>query len=79
MMALIERDARRMAAALNDYYLLNVTAVGETKPGDYMIEVMDQRFDRSYIIGSHFDYWDFLGYFIGHQMWPAPEGHLSAA
>jgi hypothetical protein len=79
MMALIERDARRMAAALNDYSSLSVTAVAETEPGDYEIEFMDQRFDRSYIIGSHFDYWDFLGYFIGHQMWPAPEGHLSAA
>jgi hypothetical protein len=78
-MALIERDARRMAAALNDYYLLSVTAVAETEPGDYEIEFMDQRFDRSYIISSHFEYWDFLGYFIGHQMWPAPERHLSAA
>jgi hypothetical protein len=79
MMALIERDARRMAAAFDDYSLLSVTAVAETEQGDYEIELMDQRFNRSYVIGSHFDYWDFLSYFISHQMWPAPEGHLSAA
>ncbi|MGH2817540.1 MAG: hypothetical protein ACRDJS_03645 [Actinomycetota bacterium] len=78
-MALIERDARRMAAAFDDYSLLSVTAVAETEQGDYEIELMDQRFNRSYVIGSHFDYWDFLSYFISHQMWPAPEGHLSAA
>ena len=78
-MALIERDARRMAAAFDDYSLLSVTAVAETEQGDYEIELMDQRFNRSYVIGSHFDYWDFLSYFISHQMWPAPEGHLNAA
>ena len=78
-MAMIERDARRMAAALDDYTLLRVTAVAEKVQGDYEIEFLDERFDRSYVIGSHFDYWDFLSYFISHQMWPAPEGHLSAA
>jgi hypothetical protein len=79
MMAMIERDARRMAAALDDYSLLTVAVVAETERGDYEIEVIDGRFNRSYVIGSHFDYWDFLSYFISHQMWPAPEGHLSAA
>ena len=78
-MAMIERDARRMAAALDDYTLLRVTAVAERVQGDYEIEFLDERFDRSYVIASHFDYWDFLSYFISHQMWPAPEGHLSAA
>ena len=78
-MAMIERDARRMAAALDDYTLLRVTAVAKKVQGDYEIEFLDERFDRSYVIGSHFDYWDFLSYFISHQMWPAPEGHLSAA
>jgi hypothetical protein len=78
-MAMIERDARRMAAALDDYSFLSVTAVGETDPGDYEIELLDQRFNRSYVIGSHFDYWDFLSYFISHQVWPAPPGHLRAA
>ena len=78
-MAMIERDARRMAAALDDYTLLRVTSVAETDPGDFEIEFLDERFDRSYVITSHFDYWDFLSFFISHQMWPAPEGHLSAA
>jgi hypothetical protein len=78
-MALIERDAQRMATALGDYHLLTVTAVSETEPGGYEIEFTDLRFGISYVIGSHFDYWDFLGYFVGHQMWPMPERHLSVA
>jgi hypothetical protein len=78
-MALIERDAERMAAGLGDYSLVEVTAVVEAEPGGYEIEFMDLRFDLTYVIGSRFDYWDFLGYFVGHQMWPAPERHLSAA
>jgi hypothetical protein len=76
---MIERDAVRMAAALSDYSHLSVTAVAERQPGEFEIELLDERFDRSYVIGSHFDYWDFLSYFISHQMWPVAEGHTSAA
>ncbi|MGH2731334.1 MAG: hypothetical protein ACRDJI_12095 [Actinomycetota bacterium] len=68
-----------MAAGLDDYSLLAVTAVGETEPHGYEVEFIDLRFDITYVIGSHSDYWDFLGYFIGHQMWPASERHLNAA
>lgn len=69
-MALMEKDARRMAAALEGYSLLKVDGVFETFPGGFEVEFVDLRFDATFTITSHFDYWDFLGYFSSHQMWP---------
>lgn len=69
-MALTEKDARRMARALSGYQLLEIGAVVETEPEGYELEVVDLRFDVTISIASHFDYWDFLGYFSSHQMWP---------
>lgn len=70
-MALIEKDARRMAAALKGYDHLRVDAVVEIEPAGFQVEFSDLRFDETFAIASHFDYWDFLGYFSSHQMWPA--------
>lgn len=69
-MALTEKDARRMAKALAGYSLLEVGDVVETEPAGYQVEFVDLRFDATFTIASHFDYWDFLGYFSSHQMWP---------
>lgn len=34
------------------------------------MQFTDERFECEYVIGSHFDYWDFLGYLVDHKQWP---------
>jgi len=69
-MSLIEQDAIRMAAALEDYELVRVTDIRGDDAGGLEIDVRDERFGMDYEIGSHADYWDFLGYFCSGKQWP---------
>ncbi len=76
-MALAAKEAQRMAAALADYDLLHVSEVRGCD-GGYEMEIIDGRFGYSYVIASHTDYWDFLGYFVHHMQYPA-RPHLTVA
>ncbi|MFN2489138.1 MAG: hypothetical protein ABR529_05280 [Actinomycetota bacterium] len=79
-MSLLEQDANRMAAVLDDYESLKVTDIGGTEESGYWLCVTDERFGLAYEIASHAEYWDFLGYFCSHLQWPAkplPTGEVA--
>jgi hypothetical protein len=69
-MPLLEPEATRMAAALDDYEHVSVREVREREPGFFRIEFTDERFCCDYVISSHFDYWDFIGYLVDRKQWP---------
>lgn len=78
-MSLIEREATRMATAINDYDFLSVVGVGGDESTGYKVTLLDERFDLQYEIGSHFEYWDFLAYFLMHVQYPSrPIGRTAA-
>ena len=70
-MSLLEYEAVRMAGALDEYEYLRVTDIGGTDESGYWLCVTDEGLGLSYEIGSHYDYWDFLGSFLAGQQWPA--------
>ncbi len=69
-MSLLEKDAVRLAEALDHNELVSVTDIGGTDEFGYWFTVRDERFGLKYEIGSHADYWDFLGYFCAGLQWP---------
>jgi hypothetical protein len=69
-MSLLEQEATRMAAALDDYEYLSVNDIGGTEASGYWLTVQDERFRLEFKIDSHTDYWDFLGYFCSGKQWP---------
>jgi hypothetical protein len=78
-MSLIEKDANRMATAIDDYDFLSVIGVGGDESAGYKVTLLDERFGLQYEIGSHFEYWDFLGYFLTHVQYPSlPAGQAAA-
>ena len=70
-MPLLEQEATRMAAALDDYDHVSVSDIGGSEESGYWLHITDQRFGLTYEIDSHADYWDFLGYLCSHLRWPA--------
>ena len=70
-MALLEREAVRLADALDDYDHVSVADVGGSEGDGYWLVLRDERSDLHYAIGSHADYWDFLGFFADGKQWPA--------
>jgi hypothetical protein len=61
-MALLEKEAIRLAEPLEDYEHVSVGDVA-TGPGGHWLVVRDQRLECDYEIASHCDYWEFLSYF----------------
>lgn len=70
-MALLEKEAIRFAASLDDYEHVSAVDIGGSDGGGYWLVLRDERFDLQYAIDSHADYWDFLGYFADGKQWPA--------
>jgi len=66
-MALLEKEATRFAASLEDYGHVSVTDIGGWGPQSFWVVVRDERFDISYEIASHCDYWDFIGALVDHR------------
>jgi hypothetical protein len=66
-MALPESDAVRFASALDDYDDVCVSDVGGSDELGFWVVVRDERFDVSYQIASHADYWDFVGAIVDHR------------
>ncbi len=69
-MALLEKEAIRFAESLDDYEHVSTVDNGGNDPHDYWLVIRDERFGLCYEISSHFDYWDFLGYFADGKQWP---------
>lgn len=68
--SLPERDALRIAKALDDYELVSVTDIGGSNCFGFWVLITDQRYNLDYEICSHADYWDFISYFAAGQQWP---------
>ena len=66
-MALLEKEAVRFAESLDDYEHVSVTDIGGRGPTGFWVRVRDERFDISYEISSHCDYWDFIGALVDHR------------
>ena len=66
-MALLEKDAIRLADALDDYDHVSVTDIGGWGPEGFWLVVRDHRFQLDYEIASHVDYWDFIGALVDHK------------
>ena len=66
-MALLEQEMVRFAESLDDDEHVSVTDIGGWEPIGFWLVVHDHRFDLSYEITSHCDYWDFIGAFVNHQ------------
>jgi len=64
--ALLEKDAVRLAESLDDYEHVSVRDVGGSAQS-YWVVVRDHRFDLEYQIASHCDYWDFIGALVDHR------------
>jgi hypothetical protein len=62
-MSLLEHEAIRMAHALEDYDHVSVTDVGGNG-SSHWLAIRDERFEVTYEISSHTDYWDFLIAFV---------------
>lgn len=70
-MSLDEASAQRLALVLGDYEGLSVCAIRGSSETCFDLLLTDHRFEATYLIASHADYWDFLGYFADHKQWPA--------
>ena len=73
-MALLEKEATRFAESLDDYEHVSVTDIGGWGPQGFWLVVRDERFDISYEIVSHCDYWDFIGALVDHRQCVALQG-----
>jgi hypothetical protein len=69
-MSSMKQEAVRMATALDDYEHLRVVGLRAVDARGAEIEIRDERAGLHYTIGSHADYWDFLGYFVMGKQWP---------
>jgi hypothetical protein len=58
--ALLEKEAVRFAESLDDYEHVSVADIGGWGPHGFWLVVRDERFDISYEIDSHYDYWDLI-------------------
>ena len=65
-MALLEREAIRFAESLDDYEHVTVKEIGGEEPSGFWLAVTDERFGTTFEIGSHCDYWDFIGALVHH-------------
>lgn len=65
-MVLLEQEATRFAASLDDYEHVAITDIGGCGPDGFWVVVRDYRFERDYEIASHCDYWDFIGAVVDH-------------
>ncbi len=70
-MPLLEQEATRMAAALDDYEHVSVVRVAPRDSEHAVIEVTDERFDCDFEIASHCDYWDFVAAVVNHKQYVA--------
>ncbi len=68
-MALLEHEAQRLADALDDYDGVSVADIGGSDDGGFWVVVHDHRFDLRYEVGSHADYWDFIGALVDHRQY----------
>lgn len=66
-MALLEEEMVRFAESLADYEHVSVADMGGWGPIGFWLVVHDGRFNLSYEIASHCDYWDFIGALTHHQ------------
>jgi hypothetical protein len=66
-MALLEKEAVRFAESLEDYDHASVTDIGGWGPLGFWLVVRDERFDISYEVASHCDYWDFIGAMVDNR------------
>ncbi|MDQ3954502.1 MAG: hypothetical protein M3285_03010 [Actinomycetota bacterium] len=64
---LTEQDATRIAASLDDYDHVSLRQVRSTPGGFFEVLVTDHRFHTDYVLGSHCDYWDFVGALVDHR------------
>ena len=71
-MALLEKDVTRFAESLDDYEHVSVTDIGGWGPHAFWLVVHDHRFELSYQIASHCDYWDFIGALVDHHQYIVP-------
>ena len=65
-MPLIDKDAARIAAALNDYEHVALKEVRSRSDGFFEVVVTDERFGSDYALSSRCDYWDFIGSLVNH-------------
>lgn len=68
-MPLIDKDAARIAAALEDYEHVSLRDIRARSDGFYDVIVTDHRLERDYALGSHCDYWDFIGALVDHKQY----------
>ncbi len=68
-MALLEQEAIRFAESLDDYEHVTVKDIGGWGPTGFHVTVRDHRFDNTYEIASHCDYWDFIGALVDHKQY----------
>lgn len=78
-MSFDEASAQRLALVLGDYEGLSVCSIGGSSEDCFDLLLTDHRFGAVYLISSHSDYWDFLGYFADHKQWPARPRPADAA
>ncbi|MDQ3913757.1 MAG: hypothetical protein M3285_01050 [Actinomycetota bacterium] len=70
-MPLIDKDAARIAAALDDYENVSLKEVRPRSGGFFEVVVTDHRFDVDYALASHCDYWDFVGSVVSNVPYPS--------
>ena len=70
-MALLEKEAIRFAESLDDYEHVSAVDIGGSENHGHWLVVRDHRFGLDYRIGSHCDYWDFIGAVVDHRQWAA--------
>ena len=54
-MVLLEQEATRFAASLDDHEHVAITDIGGWGPDGFWVVVRDHRFERDYEIASHCD------------------------
>ena len=70
-MALLEQEAARFAASLDDYEHVSAVEIGGSEDHGHWLVVRDHRFNLDYEIASHCDYWDFIGAVVDHKQFAA--------
>jgi hypothetical protein len=70
-MALQEREATRLVAVLSDYEYVSATLAQSAPDDGFTLMVRDHRFELDYEIGSHYDYWNFIGALVDHKQYIA--------
>ena len=70
-MPLLEKEAIRFAESLDDYEHVSAVDIGGSRDHGHCLVVRDHRFELDYEIGSHADYWDFIGAVVDHKQYVA--------